>query len=410
MLERIKRSRVVRIARATSERYVDDAGGYLAASIAFYGFLSFFPLVLLGVSIVGFALNGNPALQAEVEAALTRSIPGVETMVGRSLRAAQESRVTIGLVGLAGLLWSGTGVVGAGRNAVRIVFREGPPASGLKRRGWLVAVTAGLGLVGLAATSLAAIAASLEREGAAGVALRVMAVLVAFALDVMLFLVTYRVLRRDRAAWPNLVPGAVFVALGWTGLKLLGAWYASRTAEGSAPVYGAFATAVGVLVIMYLAARLYVYGAELNAVLLEERGGLRMDVERRNGRPDDLSTPQLVGRMAGDVGLLIRKEVELARQEITEGISAKLQGAAAFAVAAALALFVLGFLGAAAAAALDLVLPLWAALLIVAGVVLVGAVGAALYGRSRLQQPVAPEQAKRTIKEDVEWARTQLRR
>jgi inner membrane protein YhjD len=410
MLERIKQSAVVRIARATSERYGDDAGGYLAAAIAYYGFLSFFPLVLLGVSIVGFALDRNPGFQAEVEAALTRSIPGVEALVERSLRAAQESRVAVGLVALAGLLWAGTGVVGAGRNAVRIVFREGSPRSGLGRVIWLVAVTVALGLVGLTATSLAAVAASLESEGPAGIALRAVAMLVAFGLDVVLFLVTYRVLRRGRAAWPDLVPGAVFVALGWTGLKLLGAWYAGRTAEGSAPVYGAFATAVGVLVIMYLAARLYVYGAELNAVLLEERGGLRMDTDRRNGRPDDLSTPQLVGRMAGDVGLLIRKEVELARQEITEGISAKLQGAAAFAVAAALGLFVLGFLAAAAAAALDLVLPLWAALLIVAGVVLVVAVGAVLFGRSRLQQPVAPEQAKRTIKEDVEWARAQLRR
>jgi inner membrane protein YhjD len=413
MLERIKQSRVVRIARATSDRYGDDAGGYLAAAIAYYGFLSFFPLVLLGVSIVGFALDRNSGLQAEVEAALTRSIPGVEALVEDSLRAAQESRVTVGLVGLAGLLWSGTGVVGAGRNAVRIVFREGPPASGLKRKAWLVAVTAGLGLVGLTATSLAAIAAGLEGEGAAGVVLRVLAALVALGLDVVLFLVTYRVLRRDRAAWPSLVPGAVFVAIGWTGLKLLGAWYASRTAEGSAPVYGAFATAVGVLVIMYLAARLYVYGAELNAVLLEERGGFVMEEgtdRRQNGRPAELSTARLVGRMAGDVGLLVKKEVELARQEITEGISAKLQGAAAFGSAGALGLFVLGFLGAAAAAALDLVLPLWAALLIVAGFFLVVAAVVAVFGRSRIRQPVAPEQAKRTIKEDVEWARAQLRR
>ena len=413
MLERIKQSPVVRIARATSDRYGDDAGGYLAAAIAYYGFLSFFPLVLLGVSIVGFALDRNAGLQAEVEAALTRSIPGVEALVEDSLRAAQESRVTVGLVGLAGLLWSGTGVVGAGRNAVRIVFREGPPASGLKRKAWLVAVTAGLGLVGLTATSLAAIAAGLEGEGAAGVVLRVLAALVALGLDVVLFLVTYRVLRRDRAAWPSLVPGAVFAAIGWTGLKLLGAWYAGRTAEGSAPVYGAFATAVGVLVIMYLAARLYVYGAELNAVLLEERGGFVMEEgtdRRQNGRPAELSTARLVGRMAGDVGLLVKKEVELARQEITEGISAKLQGAAAFGSAGALGLFVLGFLGAAAAAALDLVLPLWAALLIVAGFFLVVAAVAAVFGRSRIRQPVAPEQAKRTIKEDVEWARAQLRR
>jgi membrane protein len=130
MLERIKQSPVVRVARATSERYGDDAGGYLAAAIAYYGFLSFFPLMLLGVSIVGFALDRNPGFQAEVEAALTRSIPGVEALVERSLRAAQESRVAVGVVGLAGLLWSGTGVVGAGRNAVRIVCREEMPRSG----------------------------------------------------------------------------------------------------------------------------------------------------------------------------------------------------------------------------------------------------------------------------------------
>src|ERR671918_173695 len=338
MLERIKRSRVVRIAQATADRYGDDAGGYLAAAIAFYGFLSFFPLVLLGVSIVGFAFESSPGLQEEVETALTRSVPGVEPLVTQSLRAAREARVSLGLAGLAGLLWTGTGVVGAGRNAVRTVFREGSQMPGLRRMAWLLAVTLGLGV---------------------------------------------------------------------------GAWYANRIAEGSAPVYGAFATTVGVLVIMYLAARLYVYGAELNAVLLEERGGFGMDDEterRRNGLPSELKTGQLVGRMAGDVGLLIRKEVELARQEVTEGISAKLQGAAGFGAAAALGLFVLGFLLAAGAAALDLVMPLWAALLIMAGGVLVAAVAAAMFGRARMRQPVSPEQAKRTIKEDVEWARAQLRR
>ena len=413
MLERIKRSRVARIAGAVANRYREDAGGYLSAAIAYYGFLSFFPLVLLGVSIVGFALEGSPGLQAEIEAALTRSVPGVEALVARSLRSAQEGRVALGVVGMAGLLWTGTGVMGAGRNAVRIVFREGPPQDGLKRKAWLVAVTAGLGLVALTATSLGALASSLEAGGAGGVVLRGVALVVSLGIDVALFLVTYRVLRRHRSAWPNLVPGAVFVAVGWNALKLLGSWYASRTAEGSTPIYGAFATTVGVLVIMYLAARLYVYGAELNAVLLEERGGLGMDEpmdRRRDGRPEELSTPQLVGRMAGDVGLLVRKEVELARQEITEGISAKLQGGAAFAVAGALGLFVLGFLLAAGAAALDLVLPLWAALLIVAGVVLVLAAVAAAFGRSRMRRPVRPEETKRTIREDMEWARAQLRR
>jgi hypothetical protein len=175
---------------------------------------------------------------------------------------------------------------------------------------------------------------------------------------------------------------------------------------------------VGVLVLLYLAGRVFVYGAELNAVLLEQRGGGPMATtgngeagDRRPEDPRDLSTVKLVGRMAGDVGTLIRKEVELARQEVTEGITGRLKGAAAFAGAAVMALFLLGFLAAAGAAALALVLPLWASLLIVAGVFLLLAVGAVLFGRARMTSAsIAPEKAKENIKEDVRWAKAQLRR
>jgi membrane protein len=418
LLEAAKRSRVVRTATALNERYGDDAGGYLAASIAYYGFLSLFPLLLLGLSVVGFVLAASPGVRGEIEEAITRSVPGVEALVGKNLGALREGRAAAGLIGVAGLLWTGTGVVGAGRNAVRIVFREGPPLGGLARKAWLVAVTAAMGLLGLAATGLATVAGGFDAGGAAGVALRVGGVLMALGLDLGLFWVAYWALLRFRPPWRDLLPGALFVAVGWTLLKLLGAWYATKTVEGSESVYGAFAATVGVLVILYLAARMFVYGAELNAVLIEEKGGGPMGTARGNGGsagrdtdPRDLSTVQLVGRVAGDVGSLVKKEVELARQEITEGVTARLKGAAAFAGAAVLGLVVVGFLGAAGATALALVIPLWAALLVVAGVFILLAAAAAVFGRARMRRPsLAPEQAKRTIKEDVEWARAQLRR
>jgi hypothetical protein len=48
---------------------------------------------------------------------------------------------------------------------------------------------------------------------------------------------------------------------------------------------------------------------------------------------------------------------------------------------------------------------------VVAGVFILLAAAAAVFGRARMRRPsLAPEQAKRTIKEDVEWARAQLRR
>jgi hypothetical protein len=205
----------------------------------------------------------------------------------------------------------------------------------------------------------------------------------------------------------------VFAAGGWWVLKLAGTWYATATVERSETVYGPFAATVGVLVLLYLAARVFLYGAELNAVLLDEGGGGPMNDGERNPHADprDVSTVRLVGQVAGDVGALVKKEVQLARQEVTEAVAARVKAVAAFAAVAVLLLFVVGFLGAALAAGLAETMATWAALLIVAGIFVALAVIAGLIGVARLKRPsLKPERARETIKEDVEWARAQLRR
>ena len=133
--------------------------------------------------------------------------------------------------------------------------------------------------------------------------------------------------------------------------------------------------------------------------------------EPDGGRGRDVSTMRLVGQVAGDVGALVKKEVELARQEVTEGVMARVKAVAAFAVIGVIGLFIVGFLGASLAAGLAEAMATWLALLIVAGVFVVLAALAAVFGVARLKRPpIAPEKTKETIKEDVEWARAQLRR
>jgi len=409
---------MIRTARSVGDRYAADGGPYLAGAIAYFGFLSLFPLLLLSVSVVGFVLAANPQAEEEVIAEVASSVPGLERLVGANLRAFEDARAATGIIGLAGLVWTGTGAVGAARYALLRIFRQGVAEGGIRAKLWLLAVTIGVGSVALVATGLSTAATGWEGGGPVGVLLRVAGVAVAFGLDVFVFLVAYRVLVRRRPSWRALIPGAIFAAIGWSLLKVAGAWYASTTVERSETVYGAFAATVGVLVLLFLAGRVFVYGAELNAVLMEQRGGGPMGTAGNGGRagraigdPRELSTMQLVGRVAGDARALVRKELELARQEVTEGLTARMQGAAAFGAAAVMGLFLVGFLAAAAAAALALVMPLWAALLIVAGVFLVAAVMAALIGRGRMKsRTIAPEKAKANMKEDVEWARAQLRR
>lgn len=398
-----------------NERYGEDAGGYLAAAITYYAFLSFFPLLLLALSVAGFLLASRPELQAEVRTAVAEAVPGLQAIVGKNLDAIESTRAGAGVVGLIGLLWTGSGVVGAGRNAIREVHREGPRKGGLGQRVWLLGVTVGLGAIALTATALAGLAVGLDADGPLGIVLRVGGALVAFGLDLGLFLLAYRMLGRGKRSWRRLLPGAAFAAVGWTLLKLLGTWYATTTVERSGSVYGPFAATIGVLLILYLAARVFVYGAELNAVLIEEKGGGpvgdRTDEGKMNGSTGELSTVRLVGQVAGDVGTLVKKEVELARQEITEAVMARVKAIAAFVVIGVIALFIVGFLGAAGAAGLAQVVPLWLALLIVAGGFVLLAILAAVFGVARLKKPpLKPEKTQKTIKEDVEWAKAQLRR
>lgn len=127
--------------------------------------------------------------------------------------------------------------------------------------------------------------------------------------------------------------------------------------------------------------------------------------------PDPRSTLEIVRDIAAESQTLVRKEVELAKQEVVEAITARLMAAAALAMAGLFGLFVLLFGALAAAAALDLVLPAWAAALIVAGAFLILAAPAALLGIRRMKAPsLKPEETVRTVKEDVEWARAQLKR
>jgi protein-S-isoprenylcysteine O-methyltransferase Ste14 len=119
---------------------------------------------------------------------------------------------------------------------------------------------------------------------------------------------------------------------------------------------------------------------------------------------------ELLRSIGTDLSLLIRQQVALAKEEMRGIAAEKATGGALLAAAAVFALFVLGFASLAGAAALDLVLPRWAALLIVAGIYLVLAVIAVLIGRNALAASATPERTKQTVKEDLEWAKRKLQR
>ena len=56
-------------------KFIDDQGGYLAALITYYGFVSLFPLLLLLVSVLGYTLEGDHALQQALLGSALQQFP-----------------------------------------------------------------------------------------------------------------------------------------------------------------------------------------------------------------------------------------------------------------------------------------------------------------------------------------------
>lgn len=120
--------------------------------------------------------------------------------------------------------------------------------------------------------------------------------------------------------------------------------------------------------------------------------------------PEQKGVGELIGEIASDLSELVRQEIALAKAEVkTE--AGKAGGAAGMFGGAGVAGLLVAIFGTLTLMfALDAVMPIgWAALIVT---VLWGVVGFVLYtrGRDKLRSVRAPQQTIETLKEDARWA------
>ena len=119
--------------------------------------------------------------------------------------------------------------------------------------------------------------------------------------------------------------------------------------------------------------------------------------------PADPSVGQLMTQLAEQTSRLVRDELQLAQTEFKNTAKHAGVGGGLLSGAGVLALFGVGGLITTAIVALDLVLPLWLAALIVTGVLFLAASVVALLGKKQLQQASpTPERTVANVKRDVQ--------
>ncbi|MCU1466075.1 MAG: YihY/virulence factor BrkB family protein [Actinomycetia bacterium] len=259
-----QRNRPVGFVFAVVKKFGDDRAGMLAALMSYYGFLALFPLLLLLVTILGFALRGNPSLQDRVLRSTLSDLPIIGDQLRTNIHSLRASPVAT-VVGVVGLLWGSLGVTQAAQFAMAQVWN----VQGKDRPGFVTRLVRGLLFIGTLGLGIA-LTTLLAQVGAfsAGQAmwLRVVSIAGGVALNIGLYVVAFRVLTPKQIELRALVPGAVLGGIGWTLLQFLGTYLVDHQLKHTSQVYGVFAVVLGLVAWLYLNAQLTMYAAEFNVV------------------------------------------------------------------------------------------------------------------------------------------------
>ena len=251
-------------------KYFDDQGPYLAAIIAYYAFISIFPLLLLGSSILGFVLQDNPDLREQLLNSALSQFPIIGTQLGEP-KGIKGSATTI-VIGSVVALYGAMGLGQAVQNAANIAWsvprnsRANPII--LRLRSILFLAISGAGILALAiATSVLAnpdaLGANLEST------LRWVIRLVGLLLTIAIFVSVFRLISHGRAGWRSVLPGAVVTSFLWQGLQWIGNTYVQEVILKAKDnqINGTFAVVLGLIVFIFVAAVMVVLGLEVNVVL-----------------------------------------------------------------------------------------------------------------------------------------------
>jgi YihY family inner membrane protein len=249
-----QRHAVLAIPVAVVKKFGDDQAGKHAALLAYYGFLSLFPLLLVFVTLLANALDDNPQLQQQVIDAAMAQFPVLGPQIQGSIRVIQGSGIGL-VVGILGTLWGGLGITQSAQDAMNAVWS-------IPRRNrpnfWLRLVRSLVSLVVVAAAVL--VAAALTQLG-------LLPFTGSLLLNLLLLILLLQVLTGRRVPWRQLLPGAAVAAAGWSLLQTLGVYVLDRQLAQANLIYGVFAVVIVLLSWLYLSAQLLLYAAELNVVL-----------------------------------------------------------------------------------------------------------------------------------------------
>lgn len=268
------------------ERYQDRRGDRLAAAMTYFGFLSFFPLLALAYSLLGYLVGASATARDKLLEAIDSLLPGLADEV--PVEKIAQAKTTAGVIGLVLLLVIGLRWVDALRESLREIWGHDPTGGRyLVNKLWDVGILGFLGLALIMSVTVSALSSAATHEvleflrvavPGMGTLLRILSIAVAIGFNTLIFLVLFSRLSGTRAAVRQLLSGALFGAVGFEVLKLAATLLIAGTTHN--PVYASVTVVAGLLVWIDIASRFTLFAAAWTAT---RRPVLRAD-DRGSGR------------------------------------------------------------------------------------------------------------------------------
>jgi membrane protein len=247
-----------------NDRYSELNGNYISTAVTLAAFVSLFPLILVAIAVIGVVSSHSGDVAGDLIRKFGLTGEAAKALTS-AIATAHHSRRAASIVGVAGLLWSGLGLVAAIEYALDTVWQ-------VKGRGVRDKLGGLLWLAGAGLLFLASLALTTALNFLPGV-LAPVGIVVGLFVDVGLWLWTFKVLTNSDVGWKSLLPGAVTGAIGLEILKAVGSLYVPRLVASSSAMYGSLGVVFAVLAWLLLFGRLMVYAATLNVVRWEEEHG-----------------------------------------------------------------------------------------------------------------------------------------
>ena len=244
--------------------------GRNASVLAFFGFLSIFPLLLVATTILGFVLQNNEDLQRKILEGALADIP----VIGQQLQddpASLNGSVWVLIAGLATALWSASKAFVALQGGLDDVWeidvdhRDAMP----RQRGKAL-----LGLVLIGGAQVAGfVVATAVSEAGLPLGGRVAVFAGTVLINIVVVAAMYRYLTAARPSWADVWPGSIAAGIAATLIQHFGTMIVMRITSNASDTYGQFAVVLGLVTWLSLLAIATIMSAELNAALVRRREG-----------------------------------------------------------------------------------------------------------------------------------------